>query len=194
MAASGTAAKLMTEARDLIVRGGYNGFSYADLSARLGIRKPSIHHHFPSKVDLVIAVIEQARTGIRAQTALLGADDAIASDHLLGYVDYWKRCIREQTTPFCLAAVLAAELPSLPQEVAVAVRGHFGDLGAWLAGILARGVAQGTMRLQDTPEAEAEALMAAVYGAMLAARAWDDPGRFTAIVDASLRRIRVAPV
>jgi hypothetical protein len=38
---------------------------------------------------------------------------------------------------------------------------------------------------------EAQNFLAAVYGAMLAARAFDDPVRFSAIVEAFLRRIRV---
>ncbi len=28
--------------------GGYNGFSYADIAEVVGIRKTSIHHHFPT--------------------------------------------------------------------------------------------------------------------------------------------------
>ena len=47
------------------------------------------------------------------------------------------------------------------------------------------------MRLENTPAIEAQNLLAAVYGAMLVARAFDDPGRFSAIVDAFVRRIRV---
>ncbi len=53
------------------------------------------------------------------------------------------------------------------------------------------GVKQGSMRLENTPAIEAQNFLAAVYGAMLAARAFDDPGKFSAIVDAFGRRIRV---
>ncbi|HIE19064.1 TPA: TetR/AcrR family transcriptional regulator, partial [Candidatus Bathyarchaeota archaeon] len=35
---------------------GYGGFSYSDLSKALGITKASIHHHFPSKEELGLAV------------------------------------------------------------------------------------------------------------------------------------------
>jgi len=70
---SETAGKLMGGAAGLIMRRGYNGFSYADLAERFGIRKASIHHHFPSKVDLVVAVLEQGRAAIRAQIEALEA-------------------------------------------------------------------------------------------------------------------------
>jgi TetR/AcrR family transcriptional repressor of nem operon len=31
---------------------GYNGFTYADIAAELGIAKASLHHHFASKALL----------------------------------------------------------------------------------------------------------------------------------------------
>ena len=186
-----TAEKLVEDARQLIVNAGYHGFSYADLSERFGIRKASIHHHFPAKVDLVVAVIEQARRAIQAQIAAVETGTPMAMEQLAAYTGYWKRCILDQTAPFCIAGVLAAELPALPREVGVAVRGHFSDLSRWLEHVLTLGVKQGSMRLENTPAIEAQNFLAVVYGAMLAARAFDDPGRFSAIVEAFVRRIRV---
>jgi TetR/AcrR family transcriptional regulator, transcriptional repressor for nem operon len=185
-----TAGKLVGGAAQLIMRVGYNGFSYADLSERFGIRKASIHHHFPSKVDLVVAVVEQARTGIRAQIAALDEGSPVALDQLRFYTGYWERCIKDQSAPFCLAAVLAAELPGLPEEVAGSVRGHFADLGKWLERLLKLGVEQGSVHLNASPNVEAQAFMATVYGAMLAARAFNDPERFNVIVETLFRRIR----
>ena len=71
------------------------------------------------------------------------------------------------------------------------MRAHFIDLAKWLERVLTLGVEQGTMRLDAAPATEAETFMAAVYGAMLAARAFDDPQRFNVIVEASISRIRV---
>jgi len=109
---------------------------------------------------------------------------------LLAYTGYWERCIKDQSAPFCLAGVLAAELPSLPPEIAVSVRGHFTDLATWIERVLVLGVEQGTMKLDSAPAIEAETFLAGVYGAMLAARAFDDPERFSIIIDAFIHRIR----
>ena len=49
--ATATSDDILGCARTLIIAGGYNGFSYADVAAVVGIRKASIHHHFPTKVD-----------------------------------------------------------------------------------------------------------------------------------------------
>jgi TetR/AcrR family transcriptional regulator, transcriptional repressor for nem operon len=185
-----TADKLITEAGQLIVHAGYNGFSYADLAERLGIRKASIHHHFPSKVDLVVAVVERQRAAIRAQIEALEHDTPDAMSQLSAYVDYWKRCIEDESASFCLAGVLAVELPGLPTEIGAVVRGHFTELGAWLERLMTLGVKQGTIQLVLEPAISARGFQAMIYGAMVMARAYGDPSTFNAIVDAYLERRR----
>jgi len=108
-----TAEKLVDGARQMIMLGGYNGFSYADLAQRYGIRKPSIHHHFPSKVDLVVAVVEQGRARIRTQISALEESSPIAMDQLPMYTSYWERCMKDQSAllPGRGAGCRAAEPP-----------------------------------------------------------------------------------
>ena len=187
---SDTATKLIDEAARLIVNAGYNGFSYADLSHRVGIRKASIHHHFPTKADLVVAVVEGRRAAIQAQIQALesGAPDAMTQ--LLAYVEYWKRCIEDNSAPFCLAGVLAVELPGLPPEVGAAVQGHFKDLGKWLERLMTLGKQQGSIKLELEPAMSSQFFQTTVYGAMVMARAYGDPRKFNSIVDAFLARMR----
>ena len=61
--------QILEVATELVQTRGYNAFSYQDLSDRLGITKASIHHHFPSKEDLGIAVAEKYRAEVEAALA-----------------------------------------------------------------------------------------------------------------------------
>lgn len=187
------AAEIAAHARQLLAAGGYNSFSYADISARVGISKASIHHHFPSKAELVHTVVAQYRE--EARQALAGLEGRVGDPlkELSGYTEYWAACIRDGSAPFCICAMLAAELPTIPAEVADEVREHFRDLSAWIASVLKRGSAQGQFVLDASAAVEAKTLMATVHGAMLAARAYGDPKTFTAIVHPALARLtRVA--
>ncbi|MGH8445449.1 MAG: TetR/AcrR family transcriptional regulator [Solimonas sp.] len=186
---SSKAAEIAGHARTLLAAGGYSGFSYADISERVQISKASIHHHFPSKAELVQTVVMQYRAEARAGMAALHRqlDDPLAE--LNAYAGYWASCIQDGSAPFCICAMLAAELPSIPREVADEVRGHFQDITAWLAGILKRGAAAGQFRLQGSAAAEAKAFLATVHGAMLAARALDEPRTFQAIVQPAIRKL-----
>jgi len=187
--ARNTVEQIVDTARRLIMTRGYNGFSYADVAEAVGIRKASIHHHFAAKSDLAIAVVEQSRAIIHAQVAQLAEVEPDAAAQLRAYAGYWERCILDNSAPFCVAAMLAAELPSLPDDLAASVRAHFADLTGWLAQILALGVRQGSVSLVGAPAEEADAFMSAIYGAMLSARAFDDPTRFVAITETLLSRV-----
>jgi len=186
---SSTADIILASARTLIASGGYNGFSYADIAEVVGIRKPSIHHHFPSKADLVAALV--AGYLEQAQQGFANLEHAIPEplEQLRAYVGHWKRCIDDQTAPFCLCALLASEMPLLPHDVAMQVRAFFRFLSGWLTSVLERGVASGTIKLGNTAPAEAELFMASLHGAMLSARAYGDTAMFGAIVDTQLQRL-----
>ena len=183
------AAEIVAHTRSLLVAGGYNSFSYADLAERVSISKASIHHHFPSKAVLVQTVISLYRQD--AKTALDGLqrqfDDPLSEVN--AYADYWASCIRSGESPFCICAMLATELPGIPEEVAVEVRAHFRDLNTWLASVLKRGAARGQFHLLNSPAVSAQGFMAIVHGAMLMARALGDPKVFATIVQPAILKL-----
>jgi len=178
---SSTSDDILACARSLIVAGGYNGFSYADIAEVVGIRKASIHHHFPSKVDLVRTLVARYRQEAEAGMANLELQMPDPLEQLRFYIGYWEACITEASAPFCVCALLASQLPVLPEEVGLEVRAHFRSLSAWLTALLERGAQRGQFQLTNTPRAEAEAFMATVHGAMLSARAYGDPKMFGAV-------------
>ncbi|RWB20490.1 MAG: TetR/AcrR family transcriptional regulator [Mesorhizobium sp.] len=186
---SNTADDILAAARRFIVAGGYNGFSYADIAEVIGIRKASIHHHFPSKVDLVQTLVrrylEDAVTGM----AEVERNVPEPPELLRTYAGFWARCIEDASRPFCVCALLASELPALPPEVAVEVRAYFQFLSGWLIGVIERGVGKGALTISATPRVEAEAFMATVHGAMLSARAYGDTAAFATIMAPTLQKL-----
>lgn len=186
------AQEIIQRTNELLASGGYNGFSYADLAGLVGVRKASIHHHFPTKVDLVKATVARHREATRRGLQSLGQSVPDPLARLVAYCRFWAECIQESNPPICICALLAAELPAVPAEVADEVRGHFNDLQAWLALTLEEGAATGRMRLADAPSAEASMFMASIHGAMLSARATGNAALFWEIAKLSTDRLRVA--
>lgn len=170
--------------RNLIVSGGYNGFSYADISKVVGIRKASIHHHFPTKVDLVQTLVSRYRQEAETGVAILEQNIADPLDQLHAYTDHWAKCIGDGSRPFCVCALLASELPLLPPEIALEVRAYFKLLSAWLTRAFDKAAKQGVIHLRRAPEAQAELFMATVHGAMLSARAYGDASKFLVVISA----------
>jgi TetR/AcrR family transcriptional repressor of nem operon len=183
------ASEIADQARLLLAAGGYNGFSYADLSERVGISKASIHHHFPSKAELVQSVVARHREQAREGMAALERQYTDPLARIQAYTGYWTVCIRDGTSSMCICAMLAAELPMIPKEVAAQVRGYFEDLTSWLAKALEEGASQGQFALQDNAPAEAQAFMSTVHGAMLTARAVNSPEAFEFITRVAINKL-----
>jgi len=184
--------EILACARSLIVAGGYNGFSYADISDVVGIRKASIHHHFPSKADLVRTLVARYREDAEAAIANLERQVPQPLNQLKSYIAYWEACIADASAPFCVCALLACELPVLPQEIGLEVRAHFRSLSAWLTSVLERGARHGELKLTGPARSEAEGFMATVHGAMLSARAYGDPKIFGTVTGPLLERLAVS--
>jgi TetR/AcrR family transcriptional regulator, transcriptional repressor for nem operon len=184
-----TAERIIDVAYRLLVERGFSAFSYADIAEAIQIRKASIHHHFPTKTALVVVVLERHR--LRMQEAHGALDEHVSSpiDRLKKYVDHWEACIRSMTEPFCIAALLGAELPSLPEEVQAEVGKHFTCLRQWIEKTLKDGVKQKLIKLQQTAEVEAELLMAAVHGGMISARVNSSSVLFKQITASAMQRL-----
>ena len=186
------ATEIAEHTKLLLAAGGYNGFSYADLSKRIQIGKASIHHHFPTKADLVLTVVKQHREQTRSALTAMAqqVDEPLAC--LTAYTNYWAQCIREGTMPICICAMLAAESPLLPPDIANEVHDYFDDLADWLAVVLEKGASRGQFHLHgNSASTEAQALMALVYGAMLSARATRQPEVFGTVVNAAIHQLTV---
>ncbi|MGW0158649.1 TetR/AcrR family transcriptional regulator [Mycobacterium sp. NPDC003323] len=186
----GTPDAILQTARASIIAGGYNAFSYADIAAVVGIRKASIHHHFPTKVDLVRELVQRYREEAVAGLAEIEQHTDGPLEALHAYTGYWETCVGEPETGYCLCALLATQIPVLPDVIVTEVREYFRALSAWLSALLQRGADDGVFTLAESAAVEAETLMAAVHGAMLAARAYGDAGAFAAIVRPAIQRLR----
>jgi TetR/AcrR family transcriptional repressor of nem operon len=156
------------------------------------VRKASIHHHFPTKADLVKATVALHRDATRRGLQSLDGMTADPLQRLVAYSRFWAECIEGSNPPICICALLAAELPAVPAEVADEVKGHFTDLHAWVASNMEQGESQGKMQLDGTPSAEASVFIASIHGAMLSARATGDASLFWQIAQQATERLRAA--
>ena len=176
-----TATRILDVAERLVQTRGFNGFSYADIAAELGITKASLHYHFPGKAELGEALIN--RYGERFAHALAAIDgtDSDARAKLGAYVDLYAEVLRGQR--MCLCGILAAEYQTLPEPMRDAVVRFFDDNEAWLTGVLAQGQKSGTLSLCEPAGHAAQMILSGLEGAMLVARPYSDLKRFKSAAD-----------
>jgi len=187
-----TAQRILDSAQALIVERGYKGFSYADIAEVVKISKPSIHFHYPTKAVLAQQLVLRYREDALAKLWQLSAQVADAAVRLEIYADYWENCIRANTAPFCMCAMLASEMPVLPDEVRSEVQAFFRGMESWLASVLDDGVRHGTLRLARGAALEAKSFLSLVHGAMLEARVFGDAASFKVVMGDAIGRLKVA--
>ena len=56
---SDVAAAIMDAAERRMRKGGFNGFSFREIAADVGVKSSSVHYHFPTKENLAAAVIQR---------------------------------------------------------------------------------------------------------------------------------------
>jgi TetR/AcrR family transcriptional repressor of nem operon len=171
-----TAAQVLDVAERLVQRQGFNGFSYADIAAEMGVTKAALHYHFAGKADLGEALV--ARYAARFAVALdaLDAAGADAPAKLEGYTNLYLDVLRNER--MCLCGMLAAEYHTLPAPMRTAVVEFFDYIERWLAGVLEGGRDEGAMRFQGSPAERARMIVGALEGAMLVARTYGEVARF----------------
>jgi TetR/AcrR family transcriptional repressor of nem operon len=175
---AGTAGRILDVAERLVQTRGFNGFSYADVAAELGVTKASLHYHFPGKAELGEALIN--RYAIRFAEALkaIDGDSSGVRAKLAAYAGVYADVLMEER--MCLCGMLAADYETLPPAMRTAVVRFFDDNEAWLERLLEQGTTEGTLHYQGRARDEAQLIISTLEGAMLVARPYGDPQRFRA--------------
>lgn len=174
----GTAARILDVAERLVQLRGFNGFSYADIAAELGVTKASLHYHFPGKAELGEALITRYAHRFAEALKTIDGDGGDVHAKLAAYAALYASVLREQR--MCLCGMLAADYDTLPPAMRDAVIRFFDENEAWLERVLGEGQAQGALRFSGRARDQAQLIISALEGAMLVARPYADPERFQA--------------
>jgi TetR/AcrR family transcriptional regulator, transcriptional repressor for nem operon len=171
-----TATRILDVAERLAQVRGFNGFSYADIAAELGITKAALHYHFASKADLGEALISRYAARFGEALTSIDAGTAAAPAKLQGYAELYVDVLRNQR--MCLCGMLAAEYPTLPDAMQASVVSFFDQNEAWLQDVLERGRADGSLHFTGPARDTARMIISCLEGAMLVTRPYGDIPRF----------------
>jgi TetR/AcrR family transcriptional repressor of nem operon len=171
-----TRSRILDVAERLVQTRGFNGFSYADIAAEVGITKASLHYHFATKADLGCMLVLRYTEGFNAALAGIATGSRDAQQRLRDYVSLYTRVLADQR--MCLCGMVAAEYGTLPPPMQDAIRAFFEVNESWLAAQIEHGMRAGRLSPRLSPRESARMLVGALEGEMLVARAYGDPARF----------------
>jgi TetR/AcrR family transcriptional regulator, transcriptional repressor for nem operon len=183
-----TRTRILDVAENLVQTRGFNGFSYADIAAEVGLTKASLHYHFATKADLGRTLVARYTEGFGAALERISRSLPDAPAQLRAYVELYSDVLREER--LCLCGMVAAEYATLPSGMQEALRVFFEVNERWLARLLEEGQREGTLSFPTAAVEAARMLVGALEGEMLVARAYGDPARFTAAAALLLAQLK----
>jgi TetR/AcrR family transcriptional repressor of nem operon len=173
-----SASSILDVAEQLAQTRGYNGFSYADIAAQLGVTKASLHYHFPSKAELGRALIARYQAAFAGALETIDQTIAEPSRKLRQYVALYDAVMRQHR--MCLCGMLAAEYATLPAPMQEGLKRFFDLNERWLTTVLQQGRRSGAFVFKQSANERARVMLGALEGAMLVARSYGDSRRFQA--------------
>jgi TetR/AcrR family transcriptional repressor of nem operon len=143
---------------------GYNGFSYKDISQKLGIKNAAIHNYYPKKEDLVAALLEDSRKKLAANIAEIVESGGSARDQLQYYFDYALKEFDEGKS-ICPPGSVILDFEELPEKVQKQNMLLLDEIVSWISKVLKAGLEQGEFNFSDPVDARAELVVEALMGA-----------------------------
>lgn len=192
MPTQNTKERLLDVAQDLIQRGGLNAMSFQDLSDAVGIRKASVHHHFPSKAAMVDALLVRYLEQFGELLDEILASRVSGRTKLKRYCDLFVQTLSaDGNDKCCLCGMLMAELMSLNDSGREKVREFLQSNSKALETILAGGAKDGTLKANSTTRATAKLVLATLEGGLLVARCDGGPKQLSEIASRLVQLLAV---
>jgi TetR/AcrR family transcriptional repressor of nem operon len=182
------ATAILDVAEKLAQTRGYNGFSYADIAAHLGVTKASLHYHFRSKAELGRALIERYGRIFGAALDAIDRQTQAPQAKLRRYVELYNSVLSNER--MCLCGMLAAEYATLPKPMQEGLKGFFDANERWLSTVLEEGLRTKAFAFKQSAKERAWLILGALEGAMLVARSYGEPRRFMAAAASVLADLR----
>jgi TetR/AcrR family transcriptional repressor of nem operon len=168
-----TRSQVIVTASSLCQSVGINGFSFRDISEKLGIKTSSIHYYFPTKDDLTLALISSYREELKNFLEQLEIREISPLKRLFGFINLLEEYLPEKT---CLCGMLAAEVNAVNDEVRVAIKSFLSDLELWIQKTLTQ--AKKDKEISVNPQTASKFIASSLQGLLLCSRAFQDKTRF----------------
>jgi AcrR family transcriptional regulator len=176
--AKDTRTRIVEAAMELFWLKGYGSTSIADILSRSQLNSGSLYYFFPGKQDLLIAVLEAYREGIRPmllEPAWASVDDPV--EQLFALLDRYRRALIESDCTYgCPIGSLALELHEPDSPVRELLAANF---RAWVDAVESS-LAQASDRFPEGTDlrAIAELALNVMEGGVMQARTFRDIAHF----------------
>lgn len=172
-------------AEDLLLKRGFKGFSYKNISTLLGIKNAAIHYHYPTKSVLGVEIIRRERIRFEEFVAGLKFEQMNPAEKMDTFLDKYRN-LPDTKDRISLASALEMNFKVLPEEMQDETRKLIFAYIDWLEDTLKAGLEEAEFKFSGNPRDQASLILSILHGAMNLALATDD-----SFLDAAIRQIKL---
>ncbi len=191
--------RLLAAASHFFLSGSYHGVGIAEICAAASVQKGTFYHFFPSKTDLLLAVIERRVLEIKETVNKIASGKAPAARKILQLFaasqqsagDSARETPRDFIPPGYFLGNIILELASSNASVQAAAKHAFDHWIKAIAVIVAQLIEEEKLNSLD-PEDAAEAVLALVQGGAVMASAYNEPRKMRAFGNIALTLLRAS--
>ena len=182
--ASDTKQQLLEQGMAMLLRQGYHDLGISAVLEATGIPKGSFYHHFASKEDFGLEVIDLYMTGVHAGLDLCLADDSLAPlDRVRRFFEMTEEKYGGEGYLGCLLGGLGQELSGVSEVFRRKVEWCFSEIARRIAHCLDEAVRRGELAKKTDTRAMADLLINCWEGAALRTRLRRDPAPLRQMLD-----------
>ena len=176
--------EILDSAQALIQKKGINGMSYADISKEVNIKKASIHHHFPTKEDLVNCLVQRFYTEFKIHVNEIISSSLKPKTKLQRFMRLFENTVLEgDNDKACLCGMLCAELLSISEQTANLVREFLDESARAISQILEEGVQQKSFSICGSVKNTSDLFLATLEGGIFLSRIDGGPERYKKLLN-----------
>jgi TetR/AcrR family transcriptional regulator, transcriptional repressor for nem operon len=191
--------RLLTAATHFFLGGSYHGVGIAEICSAASVQKGTFYHFFPSKTDLLLAVIERRVGDIEDTVNKIAAGKAPAARKIVQLftvslqtpMETSGDTPRDAMPPGYFLGNIVLELASSNPPVQAAAKTAFNRWIKSISVIVAQLIAEEKLNTLD-PEDAAEAILALVQGGSVMASAYNEPRKMRAFGNIALTLLRAS--
>lgn len=184
-----TKTALLNCAEDFVQRLGVNAVSYNDISKIVGIRKASIHHHFPKKDDLILALIERYKQVYGAKYQAVVFSDKTAIEKLAGIAEIFEESLK--SGKICLIGMLSSDRESLSVEIQKVLKDSVCKATTLYEKMFIQGIQEGVIAEVEDTKGAAYVFLSFLVGSQIFMRSTDNIAGFRAASDVYIKMITI---
>lgn len=179
MTTTSTRELILDSAQALVQSRGVNAFSYADIAADLGIKKASIHYHFPSKQDLEVELLQRYTGTFTTGLQSIAASTRGSVKQLEDYAQMYAATLRSNQV--CMGGMMASDAGTLPEQLSPLLNAFFDGQVQWLTTVLKTGQHASELNFTGPAKSQAIVFLSALQGGLLIANATGNIDNFKAL-------------